>query len=154
MSSHSYRIRRATLSDMTAVRDLTRQAYAKWVAVIGREPRPMTVDFGQALSSHQIDLFEHEGELIGLIEMIPRGDHLLIENVAVRETWQGKGIGSAALDHAATVARKLGLPELRLYTNAAFASNLLFYGRKGFTETTREQLSDGGTMVHFAKPVS
>jgi N-acetylglutamate synthase-like GNAT family acetyltransferase len=139
---------------MTAVRDLTRQAYAKWVAVIGREPRPMTADFGQALSSHQIDLFEHEGELIGLIEMIPRGDHLLVENVAVRETWQGKGIGSEALDHAEKTARNLGLRELRLYTNAAFASNLQYYRRKGFTETAREPLSDGGTMVHFAKAVS
>ena len=38
-------IRRAGPSDALAVRELTRQAYAKWVPVIGREPTPMTADY-------------------------------------------------------------------------------------------------------------
>ena len=35
-------LRRATPRDAEAVRALTRAAYAKWVPLIGREPRPMT----------------------------------------------------------------------------------------------------------------
>jgi hypothetical protein len=30
------------------VRDITRAAYTKWVAVIGREPKPMTANCEQA----------------------------------------------------------------------------------------------------------
>ncbi len=86
--------------------------------------------------------------------MIPKTDHLLIENIAVSENWQNHGLGSALLAHAATVARQLGVSELRLYTNAAFDENLIFYSHKGFVETGRERLPDGGVMVYFAKPVS
>ncbi len=34
-------LRRAVADDAAAVRVLTREAYAKWVTVIGREPLPM-----------------------------------------------------------------------------------------------------------------
>jgi hypothetical protein len=30
------------------VRDITRAAYTKWVAAIGREPQPMTANYEQA----------------------------------------------------------------------------------------------------------
>jgi hypothetical protein len=35
-------LRRAALSDVYAVRELSKAAYAKWVPLIGREPMPMT----------------------------------------------------------------------------------------------------------------
>ena len=41
-------LRRATPSDAAAIRDLTREAYAKWVPLIGREPKPMTADYDAA----------------------------------------------------------------------------------------------------------
>jgi hypothetical protein len=37
-------LRQATAADAGAIRDLTREAYAKWVPLIGREPKPMTAD--------------------------------------------------------------------------------------------------------------
>ena len=54
-------LRRATLADATTIRDLTRQAYAKWVPLIGREPRPMTVNYDRAVVDHMIDLYEVDG---------------------------------------------------------------------------------------------
>jgi hypothetical protein len=33
-------LRQATPADAAAIRSLTRAAYAKWVALIGREPKP------------------------------------------------------------------------------------------------------------------
>jgi hypothetical protein len=47
-------LRRATSADVGAVRDLTRTAYAKWVPVIGRVPKPMTADYAAAVRDHQI----------------------------------------------------------------------------------------------------
>lgn len=147
-------MRRAAPADVEAVRALTRAAYAKWVPVIGREPKPMAADFDRAVCDHWIDLEEQGATLLGLIEMIPADGHLLVENIAVAEAAQGRGIGRRLLAHAEQVARAAGFPEIRLYTNAAFASNLTFYAGHGYRETARSALPDGGAMVHFAKSVS
>src|SRR5262245_51581288 len=85
------RLRRATAADAANVRALTRAAYAKWVPLIGREPLPMTADYDAAVVEHMIDLWEEKGELVALIEVVPKATHLLIENIAVRPDQQGKG---------------------------------------------------------------
>lgn len=86
----SAQVRRAGTTDVLAIRELSRAAYAKWVPLIGREPWPMTADYGRAVAEHVIDLLEVNGELVALIELIPQSDHLLIENVAVQPEQQGK----------------------------------------------------------------
>ena len=45
-------LRRAVSADASAVRELSRSAYAKWVPLIGREPMPMTADYERAVSEH------------------------------------------------------------------------------------------------------
>jgi hypothetical protein len=86
LASHSASIppfRRATPADAAAIRDVTRAAYARWVPVVGREPRPMNVDYNVAVRDYVIDLLYQDGELVGLIEMHPESDHLHIQNIAV-----------------------------------------------------------------------
>jgi ribosomal protein S18 acetylase RimI-like enzyme len=147
-------MRRAGAGDAAAIRSLTRDVYAKWIPSIGREPRPMVADYDAAVRQHWIELHEEDGELLALIEMVPAADHLWIQNIAVSVSQQGNGLGRALLAHAEKIAQTMGLEEIRLNTNAAFAANLAFYRHMGFSETGREPLPDGGTMVHFTKPVS
>lgn len=147
-------MRRAGPSDAVAIRELTRKVYAKWIPAVGREPGPMQADYDAAVLNHWIDLVEEDGRLIALIEMIPRPGHLFVENIAVAEERQGKGLARKLLDHAETLARKEGLPELRLLTNGAFASNVALYLHLGFTMTGGEPNPRGGTTVYFARPVS
>lgn len=147
----SFSIRRASAADAAAVRALARAAYAKWIPVVGREPLPMRADYERAVVEHLVDLMEEDGRLLALIETIVEPDHLLIENVAVDPAHQGRGLGEALLRHADDVARGLGLAEVRLYTNAAFASNVAFYARRGFEETGRTQAPATGTTVHMRK---
>ena len=146
--------RRATLADAADVRALTRAAYAKWVPLIGREPKPMTADYERAVSEHVIDLYEYGGALLGLVEVIPQPDHLLIENIAVRPDQQGKGLGDILLTHAEDYARSLGLSETRLYTNVMFAANLAFYAKRGYSEFARETLAPGAIAVHMRKRIA
>ena len=136
------------------MRALTRAAYAKWVPLIGREPKPMTADYERAVREHIIDLCERGGELLGLVEMIPQVDHLLIENIAVRLDQQSKGLGDRLLRQAEDHARALGVDETRLYTNAAFAANLAFYAARGYSEFCRETAAPGTVVVHMRKPIS
>ena len=146
------RFRQATPADAATVRDITRAAYAKWVDVIGREPKPMTANYELAVIKHVIDLLEEDGKPIALIEVIPEASHLLIENIAVMPGRHGEGIGGLLLDHAETIARSRGVNELRLYTNAKFVTNLSFYARRGFAEFLREPHA-GGEIVHMRKSV-
>ena len=146
-------VRRAVPTDAAVVRALTRHAYQKWVPVIGREPRPMTADYDQAVMAHEIDLFEDDCGLAALIEMKAEADHLLIVNVAVHPDRHGQGIGSQLLRHAEDVARVRGLEELCLYTNGAFTSNIELYQRRGYRETHREEAGPLGIVVYMTKQI-
>ena len=143
-------VRRAEAADAAAVRALTRQAYGKWVAVIGREPKPMGADYDDAVQRHRIDLAYCDGELAGLIEMIPEADHLLVENVAVAPAFQKRGLGRQLMAHAEAVARALDYAEVRLYTNKLFAENVELYLRLGY-RIDREELTERGIAVHMSK---
>lgn len=111
----------------------------------------MTADYDRAVAEHIIDLLEEDGQLLALIEVIPKPTHLLVENVAVRPDQQGKGHGDRLLRHAEELARSLGLSEVRLYTNERFASNLALYARRGYREFLRETLVPGSQTVHMMK---
>lgn len=142
--------RRAGPDDAGLVRELTRKAYAKWCAVIGREPLPMAADYDHAVRHHVIDLAYREGRLVGLVEMIPRADDLLIENICVDPDKQGGGIGRNLVAHGEAEARRRGYRMIRLYTNKLLAANLSFYAAQGY-EIEREEAFKGGTIVHFRK---
>ena len=135
------------------MRDLTRAAYAKWVPLIGREPIPMTADYDRAVVEHLVDLYEDDGQLLALIELIPSQDHLLIENLAVHPDHQGTGLGDSLLRHAENVAHSLGFTEIRLYTNAMFTANIAFYTKRGYQEYDRVEFIPGSIAVHMHKPL-
>lgn len=142
----------ATAEDAGAIRSLTREAYRKWVPVIGREPKPMTADYAEAVNKHRIDLLYLDGRLAALIETISEADHLLIENVAVSPAFQGRGLGRKLMAHAEQVAASLGHAETKLYTNKLFDENVRLYRRLGYG-IDREEEFKGGIAVHMSKPI-
>jgi ribosomal protein S18 acetylase RimI-like enzyme len=146
-------LRRAVAADAAAVRALTRAAYAKWVPLIGREPKPMQADYEKAVREHRIDLALLDGALAGLIETIEQADHLLIENVAVAPSFQGRGVGRRLMGHAEQLAAAQGHVEIRLYTNARFEENVALYQRLGYRIDRREE-GPLGVAIHMSKPLS
>ena len=103
-ASDTVKLVQASQGDAAAIQKLTREAYAKWVPLIGREPKPMVADYAEAVRKHRFDLLYVNGELAALIETISCPDHLLIENVAVSPAFQGKGFGRILMAHAETLA--------------------------------------------------
>ncbi len=144
--------RPAAPEDAARIRDLTRSAYAKWAALIGREPLPMQADYDRALREHAFDILIVGGGLAGLIEMIVRPDHLWIANVGVAPDRQGRGYGRLLVAQAEKRAVEAGRGEIRLMTNAAFAANLAFYARLGYAVDRTEPFR-GGTAVHMSKRI-
>jgi ribosomal protein S18 acetylase RimI-like enzyme len=150
--SEAGELRRAVASDAPAIRALTREAYAKWVPLIGREPKPMTADYAEVVRRHRIDLLHLDGVLAALIETIAEADHLLIENVAVSPAFQGRGFSRKLMAHAEQIAASSGFGEIRLYTNKLFTQNIELYRKLGY-RVDREEVLEIGVAVHMSKPI-
>jgi ribosomal protein S18 acetylase RimI-like enzyme len=142
-------IRPARAADVPAVRDIVERAYAGYVERIGRRPAPMDDDYAAKVRAGEVFVAD-DGGVAGLIVLVARGDHLLVENVAVDPDRQGTGVGRALLAHAERLACERATPELRLYTNAAMVENLAFYPRLGYREDGRG-VEDGFDRVFFSK---
>jgi GNAT superfamily N-acetyltransferase len=145
-------VRLAVEADVPALRTIAVAAYGHYVPRIGRTPAPMTADYLTAARCGQAWVAAENGEVTGFIVLLSRPGYLLLENVAVLPSAQGRGIGARLLAFAEERARGLGLPEIRLYTNAAMTENLAYYPRHGYTETHRAR-QDGFDRVFFRKPL-
>jgi ribosomal protein S18 acetylase RimI-like enzyme len=150
MTSAPPQLRRATPADAPIVRQLVRDAYAKWVPILGREPIPMQADYDLAVREHEVDLVYAGGELAGLIEMILYPDHLFIENVAVSPGHQGIGLGRYLMGHSERRARALGLGSLRLLTAHVMEPNIRLYSSIGY-QVDRTEPFMGGFTVYMSK---
>jgi len=143
-------LRRATDDDADAVRDLVAAAYEKYIPLIGRTPLPMLTDYAEAIRTHDVWVLDLSGQIVGVIELIARADHLWVDNVAIQPEWQGHGLGRRLLGHAESEASRLGPGELRLLTNERYLDNIAMYARYGYVETHREPHL-GTDLVHFSK---
>lgn len=144
------RIVAATSDDICDITELTRAAYSKWVALLGREPLPMSVDYSEAFQLHRFDLLRQGRQAVGLIETVEQEGYLLIVNVAVQPGFQGRGFGRRLMAHAEELASASGLALIRLYTNSRFAENIRLYASLGY-KVEREEALNGGSAVYMAK---
>src|SRR5205085_11112585 len=137
-NSYVVRIRTTQPSDREAIEDIVERAYTRYVERIGRRPAPMDADYAKAIANAQVHVAnDAAGTILGVVVLVQAAEHVLVENVAVDPSHQGEGIGRSLLAFAEQTARDQGLPELRLYTNAAMTENLALYPRLGFTEAGR-----------------
>ena len=145
------RLRRARPGDAPAVGAVVDAAYRHYIPLIGRTPLPMLADHGAAIRDDDVWVLEdHGGQIVGVIELRARPDHLWVENVAILPGWQGRGLGRRLLQHAEAEADRRDLTELRLLTNERYTTNIAMYERYGYRETHREPHL-GTDLVHFRK---
>jgi N-acetylglutamate synthase-like GNAT family acetyltransferase len=145
--------RRATSADRAVITELVRAAYQKYVPRMGREPAPMSADYASLAQTVRVWLLESSEGLVGVLVTETMPDHVLVENIAVLPSAQGRGIASQLLARAELDAREAGVSEIRLYTNAVMTENLAFYPRRGFTQTHRAT-QYGFDRVFFSKRLS
>src|SRR5712671_5720593 len=80
---------------------------------------------------------DRDSTIAAIIVLLPKLDHLLLDNIAVRPDRQGQGLGRLLIAFAEDEARRLGYAELRLYTHEKMVENIALYTRLGFVETGR-----------------
>lgn len=147
------RIRKATTTDLEAVREIITAAYGKYLPRMDRPPAPMLRDYTSAVSAET--LWVAGDPMTGLISLTPTAlapddGTLLVENVAVHPRAQGMGLGRQLMEFAEEEAARLGLRRLALYTNVVMTENRAIYTRLGYRETRRET-SDGYHRVYMEK---
>lgn len=135
-------IRQAVGADEPGVRACVDAAYSPYVERMGKPPAPMLDDYTNLIESEVVYVATLDNQLVGLIVLCPKEDHLYIDNVAVLPEAQGAGVGAALLGFADAQAQQAGLDEIRLYTNEMMTENIQYYPKKGYRETHRA--SDAG----------
>ncbi len=147
------KICRATIADAPVVGEITDLAYGRYVPLLGRKPQPMTADHQSMIVEHAVWLLVDEAGPLGVLELIPEPDCILIFSVAVHPESQRQGLGRQLLEWAERETECAGRTRIRLYTNALMDDNLGLYARLGYTETKREPYL-GSTLVHMAKLIA
>lgn len=146
-------VRVARPEDLPQIVALVRAAYALYVPRIGQEPAPMQADYAALIARGTVYVVPAAERLRGVLVMMPEGDHLFLENIAIHPDEQGRGLGRRLMAFVDAHARALGLAAVELYTNEAMTENLAFYPRLGFVEVDR-RTEDGFRRVFMRKTLA
>lgn len=146
-------IRQARPAEQAAIEALVEAAYAVYLPRMGRRPGPMDDDYAARIAAGQAWVVPGpEGAPLALLVLEAGDGFLLVDNLAVAEAGRGQGLARRLLDFAAAEARRLGYPELQLYTHETMTENQAIYRHLGW-ELYRRAREKGFERVYFRKPV-
>lgn len=102
-----------------------------------------------------IYVFEHEGKVIGFVDLWITYEQAQIANIAVRKTAQGFGYGDALLKHSITEGIKNECENLTLEVRVSNNRAISVYEKNGFiTVNTRKNYYDDGEDAYLmVKPL-
>jgi GNAT superfamily N-acetyltransferase len=130
-------IRPATAGDVAAITQIVDDAYRHYIPRMGRTPAPMLDDYAARVSEDVVWVIEEGNTVRGVSVLLPKPDHLLLENIAVDPAYHGTGLGRRLLVFAEAEAMRQGYRELRLYTHETMIENQRLYAKIGYEETGR-----------------
>ena len=130
-------IRAARHGEDAAVREVVHAAYGHYIPRIGKPPGPMLDDYARRIADEQTWVLEEAGRIVAVLVLEETSSGLLLDNIAVLPSDQGKGYGRALLKFADAQARSRGFADIHLYTHALMTENIALYERVGFVETHR-----------------
>lgn len=141
-------IRAARAADVPAVKAVTDMAYGHYIARIGVVPQPMEADHTANVAAGRV--FVVGEPVIGLVVIEAHDDHLFLDSVAVHPDAHGQGVGRRLLEFVEARARALGLPEVRLHTNALMWENRKIYPKYGY-QVVERRVDGPYDRVHYRK---
>jgi ribosomal protein S18 acetylase RimI-like enzyme len=137
ITDNEARIRPATAADVSAVAAIVEDAYRHYIARMGKPPGPMLDDYSARVFEGVVWVAEQGATIVGILVLLPKSDHLLLDNIAVAPSHQGVGFGRRLLEFAETEALRRGYREIRLYTHKTMTENQRLYAAIGYEETGR-----------------
>ncbi|MCX4668327.1 GNAT family N-acetyltransferase [Streptomyces sp. NBC_01381] len=143
-------IRPATTADVPAVKAVTDAAYRHYIERIGVVPAPLEADHAAEVAAGRV--YVTGDPVVGVLVLVPHKDedHLFLDSIAVHPEAAGRGMGGRLLAFVDARARALGLPEVRLYTNAMMWENQKIYPRYGY-ELVERRVDGPYDRFHYRK---
>lgn len=146
-------LRRASQADVEAVTACVTAAYEPYVERIGQVPGPLLDDYAVLLKNHRAWVLEEAGAVLGLVILMEKESHALLDNVAVHPDAQGRGLGKRLINLAEQQAWALGYSEIQLYTHEKMLENRALYKKLGY-EVFDHRLERGLRRVYMKKYLS
>jgi|GEM_PF-1058182 len=134
-SPRALRIALATADEAPLALRIMQEAFAEYEGVLNPPNgaiRETVEDVVRAMIEGGNVLVWQETTPVGSARFRLLPDHLYIGRVAVLPSHRGKGIASALMGYMETIARAVGLSEIRLRTRAQLERNLSLYRRLGY----------------------
>lgn len=127
-----------------------RRAYAVYLERMAEPPGPMRDDYARHVAEGNAFVLATGETIIGVTVLLPKADHLLLDNVAVDPAHHKAGHGRRLIAFAEAEAMRQGFDEIRLYTHVTMHENIAYYPRLGYEETHRGE-QDGFSRVFMRK---
>jgi GNAT superfamily N-acetyltransferase len=140
--------RRATAADLPAIRAVIDAAYARYLTRMDKPPGPMLRDYGPSIEAGTTWVVG--SPVSAVLTLYPRDDHLLIENIAVHPSAQGRGLGRALMGFAEQEAAHHGFTRMTLFTHEVMTESQAIYIHLGYRETAR-RAEDGYRRIYMQK---
>ncbi|MEO1138664.1 MAG: GNAT family N-acetyltransferase [Pseudomonadota bacterium] len=131
------RLRKAHLSDVPAMQECARRAYAEALVQLDGMP-DVVIGMAEDLRENTGYVVELSGTIAGFLIMGLEGPIAKLINLAVDPDHAGQGVARRLLDHATMVAKTEGKAGLTLVTHAGMTDTLAFYNHLGWQETARD----------------
>ena len=123
-------LRPATVADLTLVSRLLEDGFG--------EPADAGLAERLDLPRERTAIVELDGSAVGTLRLTRDGDDASIYGFVIDRSWQGRGIGRAALRHACDQLRAEGAHRIRLEVDVDNDRALTLYTSVGFTSTITE----------------
>jgi ribosomal protein S18 acetylase RimI-like enzyme len=145
-------VRPATALDAAGVAACVCEAYVHYIERIGKQPGPMLEDYADVISRSMVHVATAGAKVVGAIVLQVTDEGFYIENVAVRPSVKGQGVGRQLLEFAEAEARRRGYSSIYLGTHELMVENRALYTRIGYVEYEHRVVS-GYPRVFFRKAI-
>jgi len=131
-------IRAATAADVPGITRCVCAAYLQHIERVGKQPWPMLQDYSKVIRTSQVHVAEHEGRIVGVLELLVTDEGFLLDSVAVDPSVRGTGVGRRLLQFAEAEAKRQGFESIFLMTNEKMTENQALYARIGYVLFDRQ----------------
>jgi ribosomal protein S18 acetylase RimI-like enzyme len=132
-------LRSARAEDSRQLAEIAREAYGKYLGLVDEPPAPILLDYDDVASSGRTHVAVEAGRILAMVTIEPDDAYLILRNLAVRPSYQGRGIGRMLVSLVEDAARAAGLRGVRLWTRAEMVDNISFYKSLDYIVTHSEQ---------------
>jgi ribosomal protein S18 acetylase RimI-like enzyme len=145
--------RLATAEDGDELAALAMSAYGGYLDQLAEPPAPMLLDYAVVAAANRTHVAVRDGVIAGMVTVEEDGTDLVLRNLAVLPSFQGRGIGRGMVAFVERLARERGHHCIRLWTRVEMRANIDFYVALDYAVTHTEQ-GGGANRIFFRKEIA